>query len=148
MPTKFVDIFSLCFHTLEYVAENGMLLQIDGGTTVDCPERYQNSPPVDVVEVRYYVTRCFRCQDPAQLFEKIAKAQDDDSARLAFEEHIVGDLQKLLVDMEEDGVRPQLRVFYDQDSRSISPELSVNEAVDLIWPLLSEVVEHTLRRAI
>ncbi|KAJ6437887.1 SFT1-SNARE [Purpureocillium lavendulum] len=121
-------------------------------TSLDCYEKYHFSPPlIETVKARYDVARCTRChEDHGQLHNRIASNWANKLARKQpeeFEAYAESKLRELLKSIEKNGIRPQLLVSYGGDERSIGPESSGNEAVDLAWPLLTQVVEDTLQWA-
>ena len=127
-------------------------LQMDGETTAACYEKdHFSPPPIETVKACYYVARCPTCHERhGPLHNRIGH---DWASRLVhrqpeeFEAEVGSKLRELLTSIEESGVRPQLRVSYGEDERSIDPELSLNEAVNLAWPLLAQVVQGTLQWA-
>ena len=127
-------------------------LEIDGMTSLDCYEKYRLSPPpIETVRVCYYVARCLDCHERhGPLRNRIG---DEWASRLvqtpevAFEAYVESKLREFLTSIEDSVGRPQLRVSYGEDERGIDPEWSVNEAVDLAWPLLARVVQDTLQWA-
>ena len=127
-------------------------LHIDGMTTLDGLEKYHFSPPpIETITARYYIARCPGCHEPHGPLHN--RTGHDWASRLvqppeeAFEAYVESKLREFLTSIEESGVRPQLRVSYSEDERSIDPEWSVNEAFDLAWPLLARVVQDTLQWA-
>ncbi|KAK4095635.1 hypothetical protein Purlil1_431 [Purpureocillium lilacinum] len=126
----------------EGIMDGTLPLEIDGMTSLDCYEMYHFSPPpIETVRVCYYVARCSRIgHDWAS---KLVHTPE-----VAFEEYVESNLREFLTSIEDSGVRPQLRVSHGEDERSFNPEWSsVNEAVDLAWPLLAQVVQDTLQWA-
>lgn len=127
-------------------------LEIDGMKSLDCYEKYHVSPPpIETVRVCYYVARCLDCHEShGPLRNRIG---DEWASRLvktpevALEEYVESKLREFLKSIEDSGGRPELRVAYGEDERSIDPELTVTEAVDLAWPLLAQVVQGTLQWA-
>ncbi len=127
-------------------------LHIDGMTTLDGLEKYHFSPPpIETITARYYIARCPGCHEPHGPLHN--RTGHDWASRLvqtpeeAFEEYVESKLREFLTSIEDSGGRPQLRVSYGEDERSIDPEWSVNEAVDLAWPLLDQLVQDTLQWA-
>ena len=153
MPTRFLYVFSPCFHMFECIVDDGVLWQTDQVPTLDCPVEYRFSPPpIETVDVRYYLLRCAKCYEDNRPHRFIsADLWDNYGVRLActrpdqFEAHVRRKLRSLLDRIVKDGVRPQLRISYGQDARSIDPELSMNDAINLAWPLFRILVEDTLR---
>ena len=132
--------------------EGTLPLHIDGMTTLDGLEKYHISPPpIETITARYYIARCPGCHEPHGPLHN--RTGHDWASRLvqtpeeAFEAYVESKLREFLTSIEESGVRPQLRVSYGEDERSIDPEWSANEAVDLAWPLLDQLVQDTLQWA-
>ena len=127
-------------------------LHIDGMTILDGLEKYHFSPPpIETITARYYIARCPGCHEPhGPLHHRTGHnwaRRLVQTPEVALEEYVESKLREFLTLIKDSGGRPQLRVAYGEDERSIDPELSVNEAVDLAWPLLARVMQDTLQWA-